>query len=461
VAIADGSRIERGRFTTASPRVAAIVDDVADSLRGGLVPALIYNDPEVHQIELERIFGQSWVFIGHESEIPSPGDYCLRYIGEDPYIFVRDEKGVPHVFFDSCRHRGTQLCRAEKGNASHFRCIYHGWTYKNDGSLVGVPSGTVAYKGFDRTQHGLIEVAQLGSVCGLVFACLDPAAPPLDEYLGDMKWYMELLFGFGELFVIAEPQRWVIDANWKVGAENFSGDDYHTITLHKSMYDIGVMPVSPDTNMIGNHVWAGSEHALHSLSFAVDPSEEAEAWWNIPPEIVAVLDKSRLTPEHLSLANRARVTVGTVFPNLSIMYAPLSADPKRRRFVACCGIRQWQPRGAGRFELWSWILCWREAPEAYVRETYQSFQSTFGTSGIFEQDDTEPWSSITRAAGSATARLLDFKLNYQMGHDGIGVAQPTSDWPGPGTAMNTRYEEGVMRNLVSDWVRYMRNGASG
>ena len=441
--------------------MAAVVDDVAVSLEAGLVPACIYNDAEIHQAELERIFSRAWVFVGHESEIPSPGDYCLRYLGEDPFIFVRDEDGAVHVFFDSCRHRGTQLCRAEKGNASHFRCIYHGWTYKNDGRLIGVPSGTVAYKGFDRTQHGLVEVAQLESVCGLVFACLDPAAPGLDAFLGDMKWYLELIFGLGELTVVGEPQRWIIDANWKIGAENFAGDDYHTITLHKSMYDIGVMPVSPDTNMIGNHVWAGGDHALHSLSFAVDHSEGADVWWGIPPEIVALLDKSRLTPEQITLARRARVTVGTVFPNLSILLAPLSADPKNRRWVNVIGIRQWQPRGPGRLELWNWIFSWKEAPQSYTRETYQAHQNTFGTSGIFEQDDTEPWSSITRTAGSTTARLTNFKLNYQMGHGSIGTVAPISDWPGPGTALNTRYEEGVMRNLVWNWVRYMGGDVSG
>ena len=93
-----------------------------------------------------------------------------------------------------------------------------------------------------------------------------------------------------------------------------------------------------------------------------------------------------------------------------------------------------------------------------MKASYESHMATFGTSGIFEQDDTEPWTTITRNSGSTFARLNDVQLNYQMGTPGVGVAEPLEDWPGPGTAFNTRYEEGVMRNLVDTWVRYMRHG---
>ena len=237
-----------------------VVERVADALEGGTVPAVIYNDARIHQAELERIFSRAWVFVGHESEIPHPGDYCLRYIADSAFIFVRDEAGAVHLFFDACRHRGTQLCRADIGNASHFRCPYHGWVYRNDGKLAGIPAITSAYKGFDRTGWGLIPAPHVESIHGLVFASLDPGAPPLDEYLGEMRWYLDLVFGLGKLRVVGEPQVWSIKANWKIGAENFAGDDYHTITLHKSMYDIGVIPVSPNVNMYGHHV-LGSEPA--------------------------------------------------------------------------------------------------------------------------------------------------------------------------------------------------------
>lgn len=452
----DGSRI----FTTASPGAERLIAEVETSLAGGLVPAAIYNDPEVHALELERIFGRSWTFLGHESEIPAPGDYCIRYIGEDPFIFVRDEQGDVRALYDACRHRGAQICRAEKGNSSHFRCPYHGWTYRNDGRLVGVPAFKNAYGGLDKADLGLHQAPRVESLHGLVFASLDPDAPELADYLGDMKWYLDLHFAFGTPVVVGEPHRWIMDVNWKIGGENFSGDDYHTLVLHKSMWDLGIVPIPAPANMMGNHIQAGGPHASHSMSFSIDPDPEAKMmqFWGHPKDVVEAFDKSRLTPEQIEIARRARVTVGTIFPNLSLIILALSADPRRRAPVVMFGVRQWQPRGPNKMELWNWIFGWKEAPEEYNRASYQTHMATFGTSGIFEQDDTEPWSSMTRAAGGAFARMSNFKLSYQMGHEGIGSAAVVDDFPGPGTVWSNRYEEGVMRNLVYNWVKWMKLG---
>jgi len=117
-------KVERGsRIRTAQE----VLDEMGSALDEGLVPARIFNDAELHRLELERVFSRAWCYIGHESEVPSAGDYCLRYIGQDPFIFIRDEGGRIRVLFDGCRHRGAVVCRADKGNASHFRCSYHGW----------------------------------------------------------------------------------------------------------------------------------------------------------------------------------------------------------------------------------------------------------------------------------------------------------------------------------------------
>src|SRR5438105_291117 len=92
------------------PSIEEFLLDAKDSMHDGLLPARVFNDPELHSREIDRIFTRAWTFIGHESEIPSPGDYVLRYVGNDAFIFVRDENGVVRLLFDSCRHRGTQVC---------------------------------------------------------------------------------------------------------------------------------------------------------------------------------------------------------------------------------------------------------------------------------------------------------------------------------------------------------------
>ena len=125
--------------------LAAVVSDV----RRGMIPAHIYGDPEIFALERDRLFTRAWVFLAHESEIPDPGDYVVRRILADSFIVARDESGAIRVLFNMCLHRGMQVCRAEMGNASHFRCPYHGWTYRNDGRLAGLPFHEEAYGGED------------------------------------------------------------------------------------------------------------------------------------------------------------------------------------------------------------------------------------------------------------------------------------------------------------------------
>src|SRR4051795_3674321 len=117
------------------------------NIETGLFPAAIYSDPDVFHLERERLFSRTWQFLAHESEIPEPGDYVVRRIVDDSFIVVRDEGGAIRVLFNMCVHRGMQVCRAELGNASHFRCPYHAWTYNNTGELTGVPFHEDAYGG--------------------------------------------------------------------------------------------------------------------------------------------------------------------------------------------------------------------------------------------------------------------------------------------------------------------------
>jgi phthalate 3,4-dioxygenase subunit alpha len=121
------------------------IGDVIERVGRGAVPAGIYSDPAIHQLERDRLFGRTWQFLAHDSEIPQPGDYVVRRILDDSFIVVRDETGQVQVLLNMCRHRGVQVCRAPAGNASHFRCPYHAWTYRNTGELVGVPFHSEAY----------------------------------------------------------------------------------------------------------------------------------------------------------------------------------------------------------------------------------------------------------------------------------------------------------------------------
>ncbi|HET9549440.1 MAG TPA: Rieske 2Fe-2S domain-containing protein, partial [Candidatus Binatia bacterium] len=96
---------------------------------GGLVDRRIFADREIYELERERVFARCWLYLGHECEIPHPGDFVTRYMGEEPVILCRDLHGSLRAHLNLCRHRGNRVCRADRGNAKLFTCSYHGWSY--------------------------------------------------------------------------------------------------------------------------------------------------------------------------------------------------------------------------------------------------------------------------------------------------------------------------------------------
>src|SRR5439155_1614090 len=191
--------------------MATDVGSLVDAERG-LLSRRIFIEPEIYGQEQRQIFARCWLFLCHDSQVARPGDFFTTSMGEDPVLVVRDTGGRVHAFLHVCRHRGNRLCRADNGNAASFTCAYHGWTYANDGRLTGVPYLREAYHGeLDRDRWGLIPVAQLDQYKGLWFATFDPEAPPLREYLGEMRWYLDAFVDRREGGIeIVATHKWII-----------------------------------------------------------------------------------------------------------------------------------------------------------------------------------------------------------------------------------------------------------
>src|SRR5579884_2220404 len=115
-------------------------------LNRGEISREIFVNEDIYREEQERVFARAWLFVGHESQIPNPGDYFVSGMGEESVILTRDRQGAIRVFLNSCRHRGMKVCRYDEGNATVFTCPYHGWSYGTDGALVGVPYFREAYR---------------------------------------------------------------------------------------------------------------------------------------------------------------------------------------------------------------------------------------------------------------------------------------------------------------------------
>ena len=219
---------------------------LVDLAKGQISREIFVNDA-IYAQEQERLFARAWLFVGHESQVPNPGDFFVSGMGEESVILCRDRAGEIHVFLNSCRHRGMKVCRYDEGNTPVFTCPYHGWSYGTDGKLVGVPYFREAYHStLDRSQWGLVEVAQSCNYKGAIFATWDPAAPSFSEYLGEFAHYLDLTLetwegGESGVEVLGGVQKWLIPCNWKFPAENFCGDSYHNIS-HRSVDLAGIGP---------------------------------------------------------------------------------------------------------------------------------------------------------------------------------------------------------------------------
>lgn len=445
---------DRTDIVLADP-LGSFLDEVRTDLDQGTLPVRVFNDRDLHEREMERIFARCWVFVGHETEIPSPGDYVLRFIGDDQFILVRDEHGTIRVLLNKCMHRGSPVCRVDKGNASHFRCPYHSWVYKNTGEWNGAPFRRKGYKTFDTTSWGLLAAPHVDTVQGLVFASLDQDAPTLDEYLGDMRWYLDAIFGLSEqgMHVMGEPHIWRVPANWKSASENTMADAYHVPFLHRSGEDVGVFPEIDTAGAGGGsrHCYTDAGHGMILNPGWLPPPWDKNGY---PPEVSENLRCERLTDEQKSFVQSYGTTTAMIFPNFALIRVPATPHPGALPMVFTY-LQTYQPSGPDEMYVWNWTLAWNTAPESYNRDAYDAALAMHGSSGIFAQDDAVVWSGAPLAAKSAFARKNNMKLNFQLGFENPDVYSVDRDWAWPGIATTSALGEAPQRAFYRRWVREM------
>ncbi len=407
----------------------------------GLVSRRIFVDEDLYQGELKHIFARCWLYLCHDSQLAKPGDYMTTYMGEDPMLVICDPAGRIRAFLNSCRHRGMRICRSDSGNARVFNCPYHGWSYDNAGKLAGVPRFEAGYKGeLDRDQWGLLEVAQLDSYKGTVWASWDKSAQPLTSYLGGMTTYFDMVVDRmdGGLECVGGVHKWTIDANWKFAADNFVGDMYHVPVTHRSNNALGLRKPWGDE---GYQINPGNGHGFGGEFGGL--AEGAVAATAYTPFVKAM--RARLAEEKGDVVNKiVPIGHGTIFPNFSFL------DTLRFRTF-----RVWHPRGPNKMEIHAWCMVDKNLPENLKREVRAQYIFTFGPSGMFEQEDGENWSQCTSSTRGWIGRQLDF--NYQMGlHHEKPVSEGLQkDLPGQ---MGGIWSEINQRGFYQRWADLMIAG---
>jgi benzoate/toluate 1,2-dioxygenase subunit alpha len=235
----------------------------------------LYLDPDVFELEMSKIFGSTWVYVGHDSLVPNPGDYLTTRIGSQPVVLSRHGDGQIYVIYNSCGHRGAIVCNEDQGNATLFRCCYHGWTFKTNGDLDAVSMPKGYGKQFDTTNPalGMGRLPRVAVYRGFVFASLAPKGPSLEEHLGGARDSIDEVVDRapdGEIDLGAGVHKYMYRGNWKLQLEN-TVDMYHVPFSHEST-------VRRSGKQFGRRAGEESGSAISDRGNAAQRWEERVAW---------------------------------------------------------------------------------------------------------------------------------------------------------------------------------------
>jgi len=368
----------------------------------------LLNDAEIHDLELRRVFARAWIIVGHCNEIPNAGDYVVRYIGEDQVIVSRGKDGKVRLFLNACTHRGMELCRAEEGHATLFRCPYHGWTFNGEGRLMGAPYEQEMYGEWDKSQYSLRR-AHVAVRHDVIFGSFAESPVSLEDWLGEFGWYFDEIYKGDMEVVPANLPRMQVQSNWKSPAEQSCGDGYHAPSLHRCLLELGFSKPTDSKS------WGMDSHDVSSLEgHGLRVAEYAHAVYHAAEE-----------PEPFPVG---WLVLGAMFPGVNVGgnaarggrqngLAPMDPQGEVVRSAFLGGIT---PRGPTAYSSWRLQLIERDAPEK-AKAALQSkvAESTIGA------DDLTAWTSMQRTARGVVGRDLTLKYNALLGEN-----RP-DDWAGP------------------------------
>lgn len=306
----------------------------SDLIRDDRVHRSLYTDPVTFAREMSVVYGRTWVYLTHESQLPEPNSFVRARMGLRPLIVTRDKAGAIHAVFNRCAHRAATVCREESGVAKSFQCPYHGWTFRNTGELMGVPWPSGYGEDFDRSELGLGKVPRVESYRGFVFGTLAEDAPSLVDHLaGAAQWldyWVDRAPG-GRVSLRSGAHRMTYRGNWKLAFDN-AGDGYHPAFSHRSLLDMaGRLGDSKDMAYFGKSPdegpmtvrQLGNGHSV--IDQRVNFSEPGDIWRNQRPqpgrEWVEETLRARYPEDadrYLDLCAGSQINL-SIFPNLLVI----------------------------------------------------------------------------------------------------------------------------------------------
>lgn len=416
----------------------------------------VYTDPAIFTLEMERIFGRAWIFIGHASQIPNPGDWYLARVGTRQIVVSRHDDGGIHAFHNRCAHRGMPVCLENKGNGRRFVCPYHGWAYHRDGSLAGVPmeGGYQGQVTAGDPDYALRPVGRVDDYRGFIFASLASEGPDLRTHLGRMTAAIDNMVDRapdGEIELAGGGFRIEYPGNWKLHMENANDLVHASITHESSVATAAAFTKSlpPDTpedhafqmfkgnglplpemdkveihGLDGGHSFMGGFYKSGAITQkAADP----------------VLDEYRARMRAAYGDNRAEQIVGWDTFN-HLIYPNLILNPKHGQF------RLILPLAADRTEVRTGCFRLKGAPEEMFHTAVKFLATLTSPASLITSDDNAMFVNAHRAMAREDEAWIDLKR---------GLGTDLDDPEGGGRIGAVGTSELPLRAQYEAWKRYM------
>lgn len=413
----------------------------------------LYVNPELFELEMEQLWRNVWIYVGHDSQIPTSGSFYSTQIGREPVIMIRDTNGEVRVLPNRCAHKGTKLVSAVHGKCAGniLRCPYHGWTFNLNGTLRAIPLKN-AYDGMDFESS--TAASGLGSIAtvnyrGFVFARLAADGPNFQDYFGESLSSIDNMVDRspqGKLAVTGGVLRYLHNCNWKMFVENLN-DAMHPMVAHESSAGTAKKlwgNAEPDTpvpmvieqfvpfvnsyefsDKMGvkvyrnGHSYTGVNFSIHSNYSSVGPYEDA---------MVAAYGQER-----------ARRILGEARHN-TIYYPSLTIKG------AIQAIRVARPLAVDKTLIESWMFRLAGAPEELLERTTTYTRLINSPTSIVGHDDLHCYRAIQEGLASGNNDWVSLHRNYspQEANDIAGTYGATNEVP--------------MRGQYQAWAKFMTLG---
>ena len=410
----------------------------------------LFIDDEIFDLEMEHLFANTWVYVGHGSQVANPGDFYSTTVGNQPVVMVRHTDKTVRVLYNRCPHKGVRVTGDTCGNTGKFfRCPYHAWTFKTDGSLLSIP----LKKGYDpevlaqcEASQGMAAIENVRDHRGFIFCRLSPEGQSFEDFFGESLSTLDNMVDRspeGRLEVAGAPLRYMHDCNWKMLVDNQT-DTCHPMVAHESSAGTAVRvweEAPPDTPKpmavqqfapfispyeffegMGIRVWEnGHGHTgVHNSIHA--------AYSEIPGYLEAMVQAYGEERAHSILGDTRHNT--TYFPNIMVK-GPIQT------------LRLFKPLAADKTLVESWAFRLVGAPDLLLERTLMYNRLINAPTSVVGHDDHEVYERSQHGLHARgrdwvnVARLYDPDEANRKNE----VVNGTSEWQ--------------MRNQYQAWARYM------